>query len=382
MNKIFYTLFFLLFFSFFNNEAKAQSSDIDQCTKGANGVDISITTAKTDKTCDTSGATKLTFQLHNLGFCTSAPTMKFPTTGARDVDQRDVSNTTHNQFGANSDFSSCTFTIKQSTATDEILESGEEVEPLPLDELPPKGTYTHAVIVFSNIVKVKGYTQFSTDIKDTTSDQNTGPYCWTNGASILEVGSFGPKINGGNVNVGGGAKCGTLAQAQAQQSDNTIEFKMNNLKTTDENEAAQCQANAGCDTTRSRENTTLGTLDLYFTYASSFITPNITKATMNRTTETSDANSMTMIFGFNNPLIVTDKTTGMDIKVNYNNALALDFEDVKITSAGKTITNISSGSKHLDNSGGYLFGDFFRIRLMGIGPFGIAFVPNEGGSTD
>jgi hypothetical protein len=72
----------------------------------------------------------------------------------------------------------------------------------------------------------------------------------------------------------------------------------------------------------------------------------------------------------------------MDIKVNYNNALALDFEDVKITSAGKTITNISSGSKHLDNSGGYDSASFFRIRLMGVGPFGIAFVPNEGGSTD
>lgn len=136
---------------------------------------------------------------------------------------------------------------------------------------------------------------------------------------------------------------------------------MNNLKTIDTNEVAQCRADAGCDTTRSRENTTLGTLDLYFTYASSFITPNITKATMNRTTETSDANSITMIFGFNNPLIVTDKTTGMDIKVNYNNALALDFEDVKITSAGKTITNISSGSKHLDNSIGYDSASFLEL---------------------
>ena len=382
MNKIFYTLFFLLFFSFFNNEAKAQSSDISACTLISGAVDVADLADNPDKTCDTTGATKLTLKLHNLGFCTSAPAIKFAT-GGKAEDERDFNG--DYLEGTNSDFSSCTWTIKQASATDEILESGEDVEPLPLDELPPKGTYTHAVIVFSNIVKVKGYTQFSTNIKDTTSTQNEGTYCWTNGAQILEIGRDGPRINSGALNVGGGAECGTsLAAAQAGESENTITYMMNNLRNSETNCKDEANGDGSCNTTRSRENTTLGTLDLYYTKATSFTVPTILRATINETAnpDTSDANSITMVFGFNNPIVVTDKTTGMDIKVNYNNALALDFEDVKITSAGKTITNISTGSKHLDNSGGYGSASFFRIRLMGAGPFGIAFVPNEGGSTD
>ena len=166
MNKIFYTLFFLLFFSFFNNEAKAQSSDISACTLISGAVDVADLADNVDKTCDTTGATKLTLKLHNLGFCTSAPTIKFAT-GGLIKDERDFDGAYLE--GANSDFSSCTWTIKQASSTDEILESIGEVEPLPLDELPPKGSYTHAVIVVSNVVKVQGYTQFSTAIADTTT---------------------------------------------------------------------------------------------------------------------------------------------------------------------------------------------------------------------
>ena len=386
MNKIFYTLFFLLFFSFFNNEAKAQSSDISACTLSSGAVNVTTLATATDKTCDTTGATKLTLKLHNLGFCTSAPTIKFATEVGRGKDERDYDNDSY-AFG-DSDFSSCTWTIKQASSTDEILESVGEVEPLPLDELPPKGTYTHAVIVVSNVVKVQGYTQFSTAIADTTTSAgNSGIYCWTNGAEILEVGRHGPKItppggSQGALNYGGGAKCGTLAEAQAQQAENTITYMMNNLRDLDE---VNCSDNfptgteedeGDCNTTRSVENTTLGTLDLYYTKATSFTVPTIHRATLTQVrgvaasvAGTSNADSITMVFGFNNPIVVTDKTTGMDIKINYNYALSVDFEDVKAVGGdGTLIDNDTATTK--------------RIRLLGAGPFGIAFVPNEGGSTD
>ena len=369
MNKIIYTLSFLLFFCFSNNEAKAQSSDIDKCSLVSGAVNVTTLAAATDKTCDTTGATKLSFQLHNLGFCTSAPNIKFQTDG-KATDQRDSSDSNSYSEGT-SDLSSCTFTIKQTSSTDEVLESVGEVEPLPIDELPPKGTYTHAVIVFSNVVKVRGYTQFSTTIRDTLSEAgNPGTYCWTNGAEILEVGSYGPKITVGGTTgaggVGGGAQCGTtLALAQAGQAENTITYKMNNLR----NSEAACSSGAGCDTTRSAENTTLGTLDLFFTKVSSFTTPTINRATIDHDAKTSDANTITLVFGFNNPIVVTDKTTGMDIKVNFDYALSVDFEDViAVGTTTPLIDNDSAATK--------------RIRLLGAGPFGIAFVPNEGGSTD
>ena len=371
MNKIFYTLFFLLFFSFSNNEAKAQSSDIDKCSLVSGAVNVTTLAAATDKTCDTTGATKLSFQLHNLGFCTSAPNIKFQTDAGKAADQRDA---TSSYSVGTSDLSSCTFTIKQTSSTDEVLESVGEVEPLPIDELPPKGTYTHAVIVFSNVVKVRGYTQFSTTIRDTLSeDGNPGTYCWTNGAEILEVGSYGPKITVGGTTgaagVGGGAECGTtLALAQAGQAENTITYKMNNLR----NSETACLVS--CDTTRSAENTTLGTLDLFFTKVSSFTTPTINRATI--ASETSDANTITMVFGFNNPIVVSDETTGMDIKVNFDYALSVDFENV---------TPRGDGASEKKN--GVAFGQTGytatkRIRLLGAGPFGIAFIPTQGGGVD
>jgi hypothetical protein len=77
-----------------------------------------------------------------------------------------------------------------------------------------------------------------------------------------------------------------------------------------------------------------------------------------------------MVFGFNNPIVVTDKTTGMDIKINYNYALSVDFEDVKVVDGDGTLIDNDDSTPTK------------RIRLLGAGPFGIAFVPNEGGSTD
>jgi hypothetical protein len=372
MNKIIYTLSFLLFFSFFNNEAKAQSSDIDKCSLVNGAVNVTTLAAATDKTCDTTGTTKLAFQLHNLGFCTSAPNIKFQTDAGKAADQRDALVSDYSV--GTSDLSSCTFTIKQASSTDEVLESVGEVEPLPIDELPPKGTYTHAVIVFSNVVKVRGYTQFSTTIADTLSaNGNTGTYCWTNGAAILEVGSYGPLIDPpgspatyGATGVGGGAQCGTLAEAQAGQAENTITYKMNNLR----NSETACTS--GCDTTRSAENTTLGTLNLFFTKVSSFTTPTINRATI--ASETSDANTITMVFSFNNPIVVSDETTGMDIKVNFDYALSVDFEDVTPIGGNLKKNGVAFGET------GYT--PTKRIRLLGAGPFGIAFVPTQGGGVD
>ena len=115
-----------------------------------------------------------------------------------------------------------------------------------------------------------------------------------------------------------------------------------------------------------------------FTKVTSFTVPTIHRATLTESTKgaaateagTSNADSITMVFGFNNPIVVTDKTTGMDIKINYNYALSVDFEDVIAVGTETLIKNNLVGTNPK------------RIRLLGAGPFGIAFVPNEGGSTD
>jgi hypothetical protein len=157
---------------------------------------------------------------------------------------------------------------------------------------------------------------------------------------------------------------------------------MNNLRNTEDNCGdvfpTGTDEDAGdCNTTRSVENTTLGTLDLYYTKVTSFTVPTIHRATLTQlkgvaatVAGTSNADSITMVFGFNNPIVVTDKTTGMDIKINYNYALSVDFEDVKAVGTTSLIKNDLEAT------------DPKRIRLLGAGPFGIAFVPNEGGSTD
>jgi hypothetical protein len=166
MNKIFYTLCFLLFFSFFNNNAYAvSSSDVVACTKNDSGA-VVITTqisSSTDQTCDTSGTTNLTLNVHSLGFCTSAPTVNFVTDG-KAADERDSSNDSYSD-GA-SDFSSCNWVITESTTSPESLQSVGDVEPLPNDEIPPPGTYTHAVLVISNQMTVTGSVNFSQTIQD------------------------------------------------------------------------------------------------------------------------------------------------------------------------------------------------------------------------
>jgi hypothetical protein len=83
---------------------------------------------------------------------------------------------------------------------------------------------------------------------------------------------------------------------------------------------------------------------------------------------TTDTNTLTAIFAYNTPMVVTDKTTGMEIFVNFNNALNVDFEPSR-RNGEVGHTNISSTNPP-------------RIRSIRGGPFGIQFRSVEGGSTE
>ena len=401
MNKIFYTLFFVLFFSFFNNEVKAQTStDVSPCTTNASGA-VVITTqiaSTTDQTCDTSGATNLTLNVHSLGFCTSAPTVNF-VTGGKAADERDSSNSSYSD-GA-SDFSSCRWVITQSTTSPESLESVGAIEPLPNDEIPPPGTYTHAVLVISNESTITGSVNFSQTIKDTTGDAtvaagNSGTTCWTNGTYIVDTGKQGPLIGTDVTNAAtnktagtykGGATCGSTASPTA----NTDVYYYSNYEPAVSTGEACASAvsggrTAGCNTTRSVESTSFGTLTVYYTKASNLGTTNPTiqraKIDTGSNGTATDTNTLTGIFAYNTPMVVTDKTTGMEIFVNFSNALNLDFEPSGITTATGYITN-KNGSIDLTNGSGTTNSSSDpRIRSIRSGPFGIQFRSVEGGGTD
>ena len=379
MNKIFYTLFFVLFFSLFNNEAKAQTStDVSPCTTNASGA-VVITTqiaSTTDQTCDTSGVTNLTLNVHSLGFCTSAPTVNFVTDG-KAADERDSSNSSYSD-GA-SDFSSCRWVITQSTTSPESLESVGAIEPLPNDEIPTPGTYTHAVLVISNETTITGSVNFSQTIRDTTTGANTGTTCWTNGTYNVDTGKQGPLIGTSISNAStnktgaaplsnsvfaGGATCGSTASPTA----NTDVYKYSNY----EPSSGTCSTGGGCNTTRSEESTSFGNLTVLYTKASNLGTTNPTiqrsKIVTTSNGTATDTNTLTLIFAYNTPMVVTDKTTGMEIFVNFSNAFNVDFEPSQRDDEDMH-NNISSTNPP-------------RIRSIRSGPFGIQFKSVEGGGTD
>jgi hypothetical protein len=396
MNKIFYTLGFLLIFTLFNNEVKAQTStDVVACDKTASGATIiSNRLSSSDQTCDTSGATNLTLNIHSLGFCTSAPTVNFAT-GASAADERDDGTT-----GA-SDFSSCRWVITQSTASAESLESVGAIEPLPNDEIPPPGTYTHAVLVISNVMTITGSVTFDQTIMDTTGtatgnstnlglNGNEGTTCWTNGTYFIDTGKQGPLLGptvadaAANKSAGtykGGATCGSTPSPSA----NTVVSYYANYEPDDEDDPCSeillGSSIRGCNTTRSEESTAFGILTLYYTVASSLETanPDIRRARILSTVDlpngtATNTNTLTAVFAYNTPMVVTDKTTGMEIFVNFNNALNVDFEPIGIATQQELpgpdlITNTSSTNPP-------------RIRSIQSGPFGIQFRSVEGGSTE
>ena len=382
MNKIFYTLSFLLFFSFFNNEAKAQTADVAACTKNASGA-IVITaqiSSTADQTCDGEGTTNLSLNIYSLGFCTSAPTINFVTDG-KATDQRDLANGSYSN-GA-SDFSSCTWTIKQSSATIEPLTSVGAIEPLPNDEIPPKGTYTHAVLVVSNEMTITGTATFSQTISGSTSGVDTpatGTKCWTNGSFIVDTGKEGLLIGSSVANAstnktanvfGGGATCGSTPSPTA----NTIVSLYSNY----EPSSGACSTGGGCNTTRSEENTAFGTLTVFYTTANisslSTDSPTIQRSAIDATSNgtATGTNTLTGVFAYNTPMVVTEKTTGMEIFVNFNNALAVDFEPSRRKNAAGTLqslhTNTSSTATPV-------------IRTLQSGPFGIQFRAVEGGGIN
>jgi hypothetical protein len=427
MNKIFYTLFFLLFFSFFNNNAKAQtSSDVQPCTLVGGLVDaanqILATDSSTgDQTCDTSGATNLTLELYNLGFCTAAPTIKFPDTTARDRDQRDRDDFNNNQVGTNSDFSNCVWTIKQSIKTNEVLDSVGDVEPLPVDEIPPAGTYTHAIILISNQQKVTGTVSFAHDVNSDGTSSTKGTKCWTNGSFFVDTGKEGPLIGtsidnakanraansgagiGSAGNVRNGATCGSTPNPTA----NTVVSYYSNHEGDRVNGNLDSSINcailstgvrsAGCNTTRSEESTSFGSLKVYFTFANISTltgTPNITRALIEsgQTLETdnnaagkndgnygtgSNTNSLLGVFQFNTPMVVTSKTTGIEIYTNFSKALSVDFEPLQVDGAQETNARAGTGPIYNKNTA-----NGPRLKAIQTGPFGIQFKPVEGGSTE
>jgi hypothetical protein len=386
MNKIIYTLGFLLVFSIFNNEVKAQTSgDVSACTKNASGA-VVITTqisSTTDQTCDGEGATNLSLNIYSLGFCTSAPTVNFVTNG-KAADERDSANGSYSNGASN--FSSCTWTIKQSTSSTETLNSVGDIEPLPSDEIPPPGTYTHAVLVISNEMTITGSTTFSQTIRDTTSSANTGTKCWTNGTFFVDTGKQGPLIGSSVSNAStnktgaaplsnsvfsGGATCGSTPSPTA----NTIVSYYANY------EPSTGSCSGGCNTTRSEETTAFGTLTVFYTTANiaSLATnsPTIQRSKIDTTSNgtSTGTNTLTGVFAYNTPMVVTDKTTGMEIFINFKNALSLDFEPSRRN--GETLwTNTLAAT---DNATPALPP---RIRTIQSGPFGIQFRAVEGGGIN
>ena len=387
MNKIIYTLGFLLFFSFFNNEAKAQTADVAACTKNASGA-VVITTqisSTTDQTCDGEGTTNLTLNIHSLGFCTSAPTVNFVANG-KAADERDSANGSYSNGASN--FSSCIWTIKQSSTTSESLSSVGAVEPLPSDEIPPKGTYTHAVIVISNEMTITGSTTFSQTIRDTTAAANTGTKCWTNGTYFVDTGKQGPLIGSSisdastnktgaapliNSVFSGGATCGSTPSPTA----NTLVSLYSNY----EPSSGDCFTSGGCNTTRSEENTAFGTLTVFFTTAdiSSLATdsPTIQRSKIVTTSNGTDTgtNTLTGVFAYNTPMVVTDKTTGMEIFVNFNNALALDFEPSRRNNEAMWTNTLAVTDNATPAAPP-------RVRSIQSGPFGLQFKATEGGGIN
>jgi hypothetical protein len=81
-------------------------------------------------------------------------------------------------------------------------------------------------------------------------------------------------------------------------------------------------------------------------------------------------------------MVVTDKTTGMEIFINFSNALNLDFEPSGITNALGFITNKNGSIDITTGAGTTNSSSDPRIRSIKSGPFGIQFRSIEGGGTD
>ena len=92
----------------------------------------------------------------------------------------------------------------------------------------------------------------------------------------------------------------------------------------------------------------------------------------------SNTNSLLGVFQFNTPMVVTSKTTGIEIYTNFSKALSVDFEPIQ--EGGLQKTNAEEGGEETIYNKNTANGP--RLKAIQTGPFGIQFKPVEGGSTE
>jgi hypothetical protein len=78
-------------------------------------------------------------------------------------------------------------------------------------------------------------------------------------------------------------------------------------------------------------------------------------------------------------MVVTSKTTGIEIYTNFSGALSVDFEPIQEGGTQKTNANAKNGSEIIYNKS---TANGPRLKAIQTGPFGIQFKPVEGGSTE
>ncbi len=112
--------------------------------------------------------------------------------------------------------------------------------------------------------------------------------------------------------------------------------------------------------------------------------PDITRPAIESITNygtTTQTNTLTLVFAYNSPMKVTGNTTGMDIFVNFSNALSLDFEPTNMD-LSTTSENRSDGKVDFTVSGTTTTSTSPpRIRAIQSGPLGIQFKATEAGIT-
>jgi hypothetical protein len=247
-----------------------------------------------------------------------------------------------------------------------------------------------------------------------------GTKCWTNGSFFVDTGKEGPLIGtsvdnakanrstgtprGATGNVRNGATCGSTPNPTANTAvsyyanhEGTRVAGLAPRDTSTNCASSSAVRSAGCNTTRSEESTSFGSLTVYFTFADTSTltgTPNITRALIvsGQTLETdnnaagknngdygtgSNTNSLLGVFQFNTPMVVTSKTTGIEIYTNFSGALSVDFEPIQESGLQKTNANDGTGTIYNKSTSRGP-----RLKAIQTGPFGIQFKPVEGGSTE
>ena len=84
------------------------------------------------------------------------------------------------------------------------------------------------------------------------------------------------------------------------------------------------------------------------------------------------------MFQFNTPMVVTSKTTGVEIYTNFSGALSVDFEPIQENNIQLTNANAGTAGRIYNKS----TANGPRLKALQTGPFGIQFKPVEGGSTE